>query len=77
MVYEFSMNLYKTINNGQSETNSKLLRITGQIVCTGGQAMFEILRNNNGKVGMNLPVNNFYRVSKLIGLDILNLGQVH
>ena len=43
----------------------------------GRQLKFEILRNNRSKIGMNIFSNKFYRVSKLIGLDYLNLTFVH
>ena len=41
------------------------------------QSKFEILRNFQGKIGMNTMANKFYHISKLIGLDQLNLGFVH
>ena len=54
----------KTISNGQS-------------VFTGRQITFEILRLNNNKIGMNTQANKLYHVTKMIGLDKLNLSFVH
>ena len=41
------------------------------------QLKFEIFRDFRGKIGMNTTANKFYHISKLIGLDSLNLKFVH
>ena len=51
--------------------------LLNNVVCTSRQLKFEILRNNINKIGMNTLSNKFYHVSRMIGLDLLNLSFVH
>ena len=45
--------------------------------CTGRQIKFEVVRSNKSKIGMNTLSNKFYYITKMIGLDSLNLKFVH
>ena len=62
-------------NNPVMKTET--LHVIEQSVFTGIELTFNILRNNNSKIGMNTQANKFYHISKLIGLDKLNLSFVH
>ena len=77
MYYQTSLQLHKSINEIYECCTSQHAALLNNIVCTGRQLKFEILRNNRSKIGMNSFSNKFYHVSKLIGLDNLNLTFVH
>ena len=38
---------------------------------------FELIKDNNFKIGMNTIVNKFYHINKQIRLDTLNFSFVH
>ena len=44
------------------------------MTCTQRHTTFEILRDNNGKLGMSTTSNKFYCLSGKISLLVLNLG---
>ena len=75
MHYQIAINLYKVLDfdNPTFEQTTVL----DQILCGGRQLKFEIVQNFKGKIGMNTTANKFYHISKLIGLDLLNLKFVH
>ena len=77
MFYQTSLQLHKSINEIYNCCTSEHTTLLNNIVCTGRQLKFEITRDNRGKIGMNTFSNKFYHVSKLIGLDTLNLTFVH
>ena len=77
MFYQTSLQLHKSINEIYNCCTSEHTTLLNNIVCTGRQVKFEITRDNRGKIGMNTFSNKFYHVSKLIGLDSLNLTFVH
>ena len=74
-LYQISLRLHKMLNDPVMKTET--LHVIEQSVFTGRQLTFNILRNNNSKIGMNTQANKFYYISKLIGLDKLNLNFVH
>ena len=76
MLYQIALNLHKFLNSDLPLTFEKI-SLFDQMVCGRRQSKFEILRNFQGKIGMNTMANKFYHISKLIGLDQLNLGFVH
>ena len=39
----------------------------------GRKQKFDIIRANNYKIGLNLPVNKFYFIRNMIDLNLLNL----
>ena len=77
MHYQISLQLHKTISNVYIECSSEHATLLSNIVCTSRQLKFEIIRNNSTKIGMNTISNKFFHISKLIGLDLLNLSFVH
>ena len=75
MLYQISLKLYKVLNDPTIKTET--IRVMEQIVFTSRQINFEIQRSYNTKIGMNTVENKFYHITKLIGLDKLNLSYAH
>ena len=74
MMYQLSINLYKTINGCDNATvpTTELIRLFEQMVITRRQTMFELFRTNRSKIGMNANENKLYHISKLIFIDKLS-----
>ena len=47
------------------------------MVCTSRQLKFELIKDYNTKIGLNIFANKFYPLNGLISLDCLNLEFVH
>ena len=77
MSYQTSLHLYKTMNELYENSTSEHVSLLDNIICTGRQLKFEVVRSNRSKIGMNTLANKFYHISKMIGLDLLNLTFVH
>ena len=77
MFYQNALQLHKVVNEIYDECTSKHARVLSNTVCTGRQLTFEIIRNNNVKIGMNTSLNKFYHINKQISLNNINLGFVH
>ena len=77
MSYQTSLHLHRTINEIFDGCSSEHATLLNNVVCTGRQLKFEIIRSNNNKIGMNTISNKFFHISKLISLDSLNLTFVH
>ena len=77
MSYQTSLQLYKTTNEIYEHCTSEHVTLLDNIVCTGRQLKFEIIRSNRSKIGMNTISNKFYHISKLITLSSLNLNFIH
>ena len=77
MLYQISLQLHKTVNACNVGISTETIHVIEQTVFTRRQLTFEIYRNNNCKIGMNTQANKFYHITKLIGLDKLNLSFVH
>ena len=77
MSFQMSLHLFKTINAIQFYCTSEHALLLNNIVCTGRQLKFEIIRNNRTKIEMNTLSNKFYHITKLIGLELFNLQFVH
>ena len=75
MSYQISLKLHEMLNDPVMRTET--IRVIEQSVFTGRQVTFEILRNNNFKIGMNTQANKFYHITKMISLDKLNLSFVY
>ena len=73
-LYTMSIALFKTINECHNTTtpSTEVIRMLEQMVLTRRQVMFEVLRTNNSKIGMNSTENKFYHLNKLIVLEKLN-----
>ena len=77
MSYQTSLHLYKTIGDIYENCSSEHVALLNNIICTRRQIKFEVVRSNNCKIGMNTLSNKFYYITKMIGLDSLNLTFVH
>ena len=73
MAYQTSLHLHKTISEINENCTSEHVTLLNNIICTGRQLKFEIIRSNRSKIGMNTLGNKFHHISKMIGLDSLNL----
>ena len=76
MLYQISLNLHRVLNSLDSISNEQAT-VLDQIICGRRQLRFEIMRNFQGKIGMNTTANKFFYVSNQIGLDLLNLNFAH
>ena len=76
MLYQIATNLHRVLNFENCPTFEQTT-VLEQILCEGRQLKFEIVRHFKGKIGMNTTANKFYHISKLIGLDLVNLKYVH
>ena len=75
MMYQISLNLHKVLNSPLLTT--EIITVFEQSVFTPRQVNFEIFRTNQTKIGLNTVANKFYHITKLIGLDKINLDFVH
>ena len=73
MSYQSSIQLYKTLNNVFTYCSTEHANLLNNIVCPRRQLKIEKVRSNKIKIGMNMTSNKFYRISKKVGLDLLNL----
>ena len=76
MLYQISLSLHRVLNSLDSISNEQAT-VLDQIICGRRQLRFEIMRNYQGKIGMNTTANKFLYVSNQIGLDLLNLNFAH
>ena len=51
--------------------------IMDQIVCTGRQINFQIMRKFNTKIGLNTTANKLYPLNNQINLERFNMSFVH
>ena len=77
MAYQTSLQLHKSNNEIFEYCTSEHVSLLNNIICTGRQLKFEIIRSYKSKIDMNTFSNKFYHISKLIGLDCLNYTFVH
>ena len=77
MSYQAAIHLYKVINEVYEFCTTKHALLLNSIVCPGRQLKFEVFRNICTKIGLNSLSNKFHHITKLISLDVLNLGFVH
>ena len=77
MSFQNTILLYKTMNDMFTYCSSEHAKLLNNIVCTGRQLKFEIIKNNETRIGLNTLSNRFYYISKLVSLDLLNLTYVH
>ena len=75
--YQLSLLLHKSISELNETCTTEHALLLNNIVCTGRQINFEIIRNNKCKIGMNKLSNKFYHISKLISLNNLDKNFVH
>ena len=70
MVYQNAISLHKTLNDPNFPSNFEHVTLIDQVICTGRQLGFQILRKNNGKIGINMTANKMYYINDLISLDM-------
>ena len=75
MNYQAAINLHKLLNFETITFES--ITILNQMTGTVRQTNFEIVRDNNKKIGMNTTANKLYCLSGKVGLLALNLEFVH
>ena len=75
MNYHAAINLHKLLNFETITFES--ITILNQMTGTVRQTNFEIVRDNNKKIGMNTTANKLYCLSGKVGLLALNLEFVH
>ena len=77
MYYQMPLQLHKTLNEIFESCTSEHAALLINVVCTRRQLKLEVIRSNRSKIGMNAIKNKFYHITKLIGLDLINLSFVH
>ena len=75
MLYQSALNLHKILN--QDLISFEIVTVLNQIISTRRQTTFEIIRDNDGKIGMNTTANKFYCLNDKISLLVLNYSFVH
>ena len=75
MLYQSSLNLHKILN--QDLISLEITTVLNQMICTRRQTTFEIIRDNNCKIGMNTTANKLYCLTGKISLLALNYSFVH
>ena len=71
-LFKISIQLHKIFNS--HEQTADWLLFTNQIISSGRQQQFDILRLNNYKIGLNILANKLYYLKSQINLDLLNLS---
>ena len=75
--YQLSLKLHKLLNEHDNWLSFEHVTVMDQIVCTGRQTNFQIMRKFNTKIGLNTTANKLYPLNNLIGLNRLNLTFAH
>ena len=75
MKYQIAISLHKLINVNPESLNFDQVMVMDQVVCTGRQLRFQVLRKYNHKIGMNIMANKFYHINNEISLDMLNISK--
>ena len=60
-----------------NELDFEQITLLDQMVCTGRQLKFKVLRTNRRKIGMNESANKLYPLNDLVALDLLEKSFVH
>ena len=76
-LYQMSLKLHKLLNEHENQLSFELITIMDQIVCTGRQLNFQIMRNFRTKIGLNTTANKLYPLNNQISWDRLNMNFVH
>ena len=72
MSYQAAIHLYKVTNEVFETCSTEQALFLNNVIRTRRQTMFEILKSNRSKIGMNALCNKFYHISKQVSLDSLN-----
>ena len=76
-LYQMSLKLHKLLNEHENQLSFEHITIMDQIVCTGRQLNFKIMRNFRTKIGLNTTANKLYPLNNQISWDRLNMNFVH
>ena len=57
------LNMHKLLNGHENNLGFEHVTLMEQIICTRRQINFEILNNNNSKIGLNTTANKPYSLS--------------
>ena len=76
-LYQLSLNLYKSLVFQDNVPTFEQITILDQNTSTRRQLMFELIKNNNVKIGLNTTANKLYPLNNVIGLDLINKNFVH
>ena len=68
MLYQIALNLYKIVNFNNHTPSTEVITVLEKTVNTRSQVLFEILRTNVTRIGMNLIENKLYHINKVIPL---------
>ena len=77
MMFQLSLNAYKTINDNLTVPSTELVRLLDQIVCSRRQTLFEVYRTNLFKIGMNSNANKLFHISRQIVLEKFTWNYPH
>ena len=77
MHYQMSLKLHKLLNEHDNKLSFEHVTIMDQIVCTGRQINFQIMRKFNTKIGLNTTANKLYPLNNQINLERFNMSFVH
>ena len=77
MLYQVALKLHRIMEDLDVRCTFDHVTIISNIVSTSRQTTFEILKDNNSKIGLNTTSNKLYRVNKQISLLALSHGFVH
>ena len=75
MAYQAALKLHKTLNF--ELPNFEIVTVLDQMILSSRQTMFQILRNNSTKIGMNTTANKLYQITKMIPLSSISFTFVH
>ena len=67
--------MHKILN--QDLISFEIVTVLNQMICTRRQTTFELIRDNNSKIGMNTTANKFYCLAGKVSLVSLNYTFVH
>ena len=77
MLYQLAIGLHKMVNSLDFPNTFEHVTILDQVICTGRQLRFQILRKFQSKIGINETTNKIYYLNNSISLDMLSLTFVH
>ena len=75
--YQAAIHLYKVTHEIFETCTTEHALLLSNVICPRRQTMFEMIKSNRCKIGLNALCNKFYHISKQISFDSLNLGFVH
>ena len=77
MLYPIALKLHRILTDLNEKCTFEHVTVLTNMVCTSRQTAFEILKDNNSKIGVNTTVNKLYHINKQISLLALGHNFVH